>query len=171
MHFVFCIRFGVILLSEYHASSIRLPASCIATQWYSAIAEWYSPLTTWALRAFMANRISLWGEAEQYHCLKGNITLCKTKNITHKNAEKRELYGIVLPHYSLFCFFASSAFVRINALWTKPNHLLQAERENKSVFPKYSLFFLSGDILALRMRYNLAVLGCDMPRYARRDMI
>ena len=32
----------------------------------------------------------------------GNITLCKAKNITHKKAEKRELYGISLPHYSLF---------------------------------------------------------------------
>ena len=42
-----------------------------------------------------------------YYCeaKPNNITLCEAKNITHKNAEKRELYGIVLPYYSLFCFY------------------------------------------------------------------
>ncbi len=34
--------FGVILLSEYHANSIRLSASYIASQWYLAFAKWYS---------------------------------------------------------------------------------------------------------------------------------
>ena len=33
---------GVILLSEYHANSIRLSASYIALQWYLAFAKWYS---------------------------------------------------------------------------------------------------------------------------------
>ena len=34
----------------------------------------------------------------------------------------------------------------------------------------FSLFLL-GDIFAVRMRYNLVSLGCDIPRYARCDMI
>ena len=34
----------------------------------------------------------------------------------------------------------------------------------------FSLFLL-GDIFAVRMRYNLVSLGCDMPRYSRCDII
>ena len=32
---------GVILLTEYYASSIRLWRVILLTQWYSAYAEWY----------------------------------------------------------------------------------------------------------------------------------
>ena len=96
----------MILLSEYHASSIRL--------WRVVLLRsgiWLSPSDI-RCASFEANRISLWGEAEQYHCPKGNITLCEAKNITHKNAEKREFYGIVLLYYSLFFCIASFAFVK-----------------------------------------------------------
>ena len=57
-----------------------------------------------SVRSLQANRISLWGIAEQYHCPKGNITLCKSKEY-HLSKQKRESFAKLLPHNSLFCFF------------------------------------------------------------------
>ena len=86
-------------------SFCALPVTLFACGERYCLWQWYlaSPSVI-CYASFKANRISLWGIAEQYHCPKGNITLCGAKNITHKNAEKRKLYGIVLPHNSLFCF-------------------------------------------------------------------
>ena len=72
---------------------------------------------------------------------------------------------------------ASIVFDQSNANMGKKLHSnfaqthITTERENKSVISEMSSLFLLGDIFAMRMRYNLASLGCDMPRYARRDMI
>ena len=57
-----------------------------------------------------------------------------------------------------------------NTVWAKPKPLLQAERENKSVFTAemFSLFLLGDmfaskrDILTLLVRYIVASLQCDM---------
>ena len=65
---------------------------------------------------------------------------------------------------------ASIAFVWTNTVWAKPKPLLQAERENKSVFTAemFSLFLLGDmfaskrDILTLLVRYIVASLQCDM---------
>ena len=66
----------MILLTEYHASSIRLRRVLLLR---SDIRLSPSDI---CFASFKANRISLEGIAEQYHCPKDNITLCVAKNIT-----------------------------------------------------------------------------------------
>ena len=60
-----------------------------------------------------AKRKSRRGKAERFHCRKGNLLFAK--HITHRNTEKRELYGILLPHHSLFCFYRRSRTCISNA--------------------------------------------------------
>ena len=48
------------------------------------------------------------------------------------------IYGTLI---TVLYISASIAFDWSNAIWAKPKPLLQAERENKSGKPKWSLFF------------------------------
>ena len=89
----------MILLTEYHASSIRLRRVILLR---SDIRLLPSDI---CFASFKANRITLWGEAEQYHCSKGNITLYEVKNITYKKRKREsftELYFRITLS-SVFC--------------------------------------------------------------------
>ena len=95
----------MILLTEYHASSIRL--------WRVILLRSDIRLTPSGIcyASLGANRISLCGIAEQYHCPKGNITLYEVKNITHKK-QKRESFTELHFRITLSSFFiAGFAFV------------------------------------------------------------
>ena len=97
---------GVILLTEYHASSIR--------QRRVILLRSDIRLTPSDIRyaSFKANRISLKPQGFNITFAPAKISLfAKAKNITHRQQKKRESYGILLPHDSLFCFIASFAFV------------------------------------------------------------
>ena len=82
---------GVILLSEYHASSIRLPASDIADAVIFGICR-----VVFASRVWEANRISLKPQRFNITIAVAIISLfAKAKNITKKAEKERELHGIL----------------------------------------------------------------------------
>ena len=105
---------GVILLTEYHASSIRL--------WRVILLRSDIRLR----RVLFATRVN---RRIEYHCKtepcnitsrKENITLCVSKGYHLQKTEKRELYGILLPHYSLFCFYCQFHFCNTNTVGLCP---------------------------------------------------
>ena len=89
---------GVILLTEYHANSIRL--------WRVLLLRSDIRLAPSGIRyaSLEANRISLKPWASISLLRSKNITLCASKEYHLSKAEKREFYGSLFPHYSLFCF-------------------------------------------------------------------
>ena len=86
----------MILLTEYHASSIRL--------WRVILLRSDIRLTPSVIRfaSFRANRISLWGVAEQYHCPQGQYHSLRKQRISLIDSRKREsltefCFRITLP--------------------------------------------------------------------------
>ena len=98
----------------YHASSIRLWRVLLLR---SDIRLSPSDI---CFASFKANRISLWGEAEQYHCPKGHITLCAAKNITHIK-QKRESFTEFHFRITLsFCFYRKFRICNTNTVGLCP---------------------------------------------------
>ena len=102
--------FGVILLSEYHASSIRL--------WQVILLRSDIRLAPSGIRfaSFRANRIPLKPQGFNITIAVAIISLfAKAKNITKKAEKERELHGILLPKHSLFCFYCKFRICFTNA--------------------------------------------------------